>query len=202
MKKITASILESIVSKASINTVNILKGSIRTVISLAGSVSEFTISLTARAFIFPIVNLYTKVTMNRNAKTNVTVFTNVNARVIGDKRSKANVLSTSELQVNSSVTKNAIANIYANHIFGKKTPLGILDLKTLDELDSQSLEDIEFTEGVICNVIKSIYTNINGIFEVSATGYTLKYTKLQDIDNITLGVLDLLTLEEIEEVLN
>ena len=202
MANLKGSIEESIKVLGSTKSINKLKGSLKQIYILAGSVVEFTKSLSARVIIQPITNVYSKINMMRVARANIEPKVSVFAKMVGYKNTIVNITTQSNLSVRGSVFKNINVNINASPIFGKRTELGLLDDKTLDDMDAQTLDGLEFSEGVVVNVVKNTRMDILGVIKLDVIAYTLRRTKLQDIDSETLGTLDIKTLEEIEDIIN
>lgn len=200
MNKLKASIVSFIKLKASTLPMVKLKASVRRTVILMGSVSEFTRSLSMRIFITPIVEVYSKAYARRNARINIKSKVSIVVRMKAMKNLIANISNNSIVTARMSATKEAKANIFVLPIFGKRTILGFMDLKTLDDLDNLTLDDIEFTEGIVANVIKRTLFSVKLISNVSIDMYMFKYRKLEELDSMILGDLDILTLKDVEEV--
>jgi len=195
-----ASIKEIFNLKGSTTSVSILKGSVKSVYSLLGSVESFVRSLTIRIFVQPISNIYTNSVVDRymkvliNGKSNIISRANVFRNMVD-----VDIVTKSNIVVNSNVLRNAQFEVIGRPIFGRETTLDLLDSLTLDEMDELTLGDFEFTEGIYANVIKNATVNIFGIAEITTITVVVRYTKLDDIDSMTLDELDSFMLGEIDE---
>jgi hypothetical protein len=65
-------------------------------------------------------------------------------------------------------------------------------------MDESTLGELEFTEGIYANVIKNASVNIFGIAEITTNVYMIRYNKLQQFDDMTLGSIDEMTLDELD----
>lgn len=199
MAKLKASIKSEEKLSGSITNQYSFSGSIQTVIKLLGSVDSFVRSLSMKLFIYPIVNIYTKVTVDRYGRANLNPIVNIIARIKGFKYVKTNILSIVNIYAKARVRRNANVEINFRPIFGKETTLGTLDSMSLDDLDTLLLGEMEFTEGVLVNVIKKFKVDFLPIVEISAIAYIVQYTKLETLDPQLLEDLDAINLGDLEE---
>lgn len=185
-----------------IKTSQSLNGKIKSVYEIYGSVTNFIRSLVIRIIISPKSNILSKFSVNKNLKTNINLMSNLVTKFYGIKHiTGMDINSIANVNVNIRIFRNMKISIQGQPIFGKNTNIGLIDGLILDDLDLLSLGELEFTEGVTMNVVKQAKSNIFGIAEVSSTLYVLRYTKLNDIDDLTLDNLDTMTLESIEETI-
>lgn len=189
--------------KGSVKKEFILQGSITKIYHLVGRVESFLRSLTIRAFIQPVASLYANVIAYRYAKANMMSKSSLYARLITLREIKnLNITARSSITFNPQTDRNVTAVIQARSVFGKDTILELVDNFTLDQLDNSTLGELEFTQGVYVNVVKSVTANILSVAQITANVYTFRYNKLELFDDSTLDSIDSTTLNDLDETLN
>ena len=178
---------------------NRLVGGIKSTYSLLGSVETFARSFSIRVFLKPMAVIYTSVFVNRFMKTFLNSKSNIYTRLKAYKNMKnVHITSKSSVVVRIGALKRIKININANPIFGKESDIEILDSFSLDQMDEVTLGDLEFTEGIYANVIKSISVSILGMADINTNIYIVRYNKLQQFDDMTIGSIDEMTLDELD----
>jgi hypothetical protein len=187
-----------------------LIGKIQKVVSLAGSIVQtrrmigrlesLARSKFLRFFVQPAVSIYASLSIDLYMKAFIQTQSSIYSRFMAYKNmTGVAITSKAEISFKASALRNIKINVNAKPIFGKQRILEILDALTLDQMDLQTLEGLEFTEGVVVNVIKNTNLQIMGVASVEIETYVIRYDRLDSLDDMTLNTLDSLTLDEVDQ---
>lgn len=198
MLNLKGNTLREIILKSNLKTIELFNATYNKTINLIGSVEQFTQTFSIKMFVQPIVNIYSKININRYAKTNIFPKISLFARLSSFKPIISSVQVKLQILASAYVRKNIKSTINFRPIIGKDVTLGSIDSLMLSELDVISLGNIGFTEGVRMNVVKNTLVNVLQSVEIYVDATLIKYLTLGYHDSNTLGSLDGMTLGEMD----
>jgi len=159
-----------------------LKASTNKTLILYGSVSRFIKSVLIKTFIKPVVNIYSKINMQRNGKASIDTKVKINTRMKGTKPLKSTIQPIVLISTKAYTNKPMKANIDIVSVIGH-------------------VSDSAFIKGVRAIMSRKISANIQSRVEFTSDCLKVSYRTLDQLDNLTLDSLDNLTLGEIDIVM-
>lgn len=150
-----------------------------------------------------IVNVTTNIMFKIHSKLNIISKANINTIIGFAIKSNMVIDNKAEAKTNILFRENKKFAIDSNVISEVKREqlLEELDNLTLDEMDIQTLEQLDYVKGLRMIMQKKINIISNPTCASTLNLLMYYYNKLEDIDDLTLDDLDTLTLDEIDRVL-
>jgi len=198
MANFKGSIRSFIQMKGTISKELRLNGTIKKTLTFIGSVPNFVKSLSVRFLLFPRFSIVANSMVLRFLRSNLISKFTISARSSVQKNMIAHITGKVVITANLMVYKYITRTIQMRFIMGYDTTLKVLDPFLLSALDTLTLQEMEFSEGVRMEVIKNILVALSPQVAVEASAITLRYIKLSELDSLTLGYLDNFTLNELD----